>query len=101
MRERTKAQGIKDLVLRAISDDYESLDIITRQISQFEESRDLRIADEEVRTALGELIQDNLAQAFRLSPWPPHAVAVPFAYESANELWFYATPPGKALAQQS
>lgn len=83
--------------MRAISDDYEGVELILASVHR---SNDPAATPEEVFIALAELVKDGLAQAYELSPHPPHATVVDIDPERMEELWFYATPKGIACVTE-
>ena len=87
---------IKDSVLNAIADDYESIEAIVETVQKFDSPE---ITADQISDALGELVKDGLAQAYELSPWPPHEKSVDFDVGRVRELWFYITPKGKDLVR--
>ena len=85
-------------VLVAISDDYEDLQNVMSYVRRFAYGAKT-VTDEEVGRTLSELIGDGLAEAYLLSPQPPHALKVDFDPSKIEKLWFYATPKGKDFAR--
>ena len=92
-------QFMKDMILATISDDYESLEDITRQLRRYSQASMTRVSDVLVVDVLAELVEENLAPTYILSPNPPHARPVPFSRDSLVDLWFYITPLGKTVVQ--
>jgi aryl-alcohol dehydrogenase-like predicted oxidoreductase len=88
----------RNSVLSAISDDYESLELILDSVHRHD---DPTPTAEQVSLALAELVKDGLAQAYELSPEHPHATAVNVDPDRIEEQWFYATPKGIASATES
>jgi hypothetical protein len=85
-----------EVVLTAISDDYENVDAILRLIQVLSDSR----ADvSQVGEALRELVIDGLAATYELSAFSPHAKLIGFDASRIDELWFYVTPEGKRFVQ--
>jgi hypothetical protein len=85
---------IRDSVLHAIAYDYESVELVLEHVRRFD---DPAVTTQQVSVALGELIKAGSAQAYELSPKPPHARTVDFDPGRMEELWFYVTPKGKDL----
>ena len=83
--------------MTAISDDNEDIETVRRYVQKFHETT---ISSGQASRALGELVQDGLAQAYLLSPQPPHATKVGFDPNRIDELWFYVTPEGKKFVQE-
>lgn len=84
---------IRDYVLKAVSDDYESVELI---LDAAQRLAGLNATTEQVCLALNDLVEDALAQAYELSSEHPHATAVNIDPDRMKELWFYATPKGIA-----
>jgi aryl-alcohol dehydrogenase-like predicted oxidoreductase len=93
---RDAIQLIRDAVLDAVADDYESLEVITSDIRSRLHSLRAEVTTENVSEALAGLVRDGLVQTFVLSSSPPHAVPVSFSYDTIAESWFCITPFGKA-----
>jgi hypothetical protein len=90
---------LTDCVITIVSDDYESFEIILEQTRRLTDSRGLNVTEAEVAEALGRAISDGLAEAYFLSPHPPHSTKVEYSSEKLHELWFYVTPRGKNVAR--
>jgi len=54
----------------------------------------------EIGAALRQLINEGLAQAYVLSPHPPHAQRVKFEPGKMEELWFYVTAQGRQRVEK-
>jgi hypothetical protein len=101
-RDRTAA--ILELVLNAIADDYETLEIVLRTINQFyRDEPDLKdwkalealpVSRPEVISALRELTQEGFAQACTYDAETKYYQAVNFHTDHASVLWFYVTDKG-------
>ncbi len=68
MKQMNPEQLKPALVMRAIADDYEDLDMITREVIEWGRERKLSITASEVSVVLVQLIESGLAKAFHLSP---------------------------------
>ncbi len=88
--------GIRDHVLCAIANDYEDFAIISDEVSKWQGKS---VSHSEIVEALAEVISMGLAQAYVLSPTPPHTTPVGFSKDDVERLWFYVTPEGKRLVQ--
>ena len=112
-RVRDRSQALLELVINAIADDYESVEIIDLSINVL----DLEVRPEawpartaapvsrhEIIKALEELTREGYAQAYCFDAAELNAVAVEFNKDGINDLWFYVTPKGvgavKKLAEQ-
>jgi hypothetical protein len=101
---RDRAAAVLELVLDAIADDYENLEIILRTINHYyrdvPELKDWRalqavpVSRREVITALGELTQEGFAQACTFDAETKQYHAVNFCSDRAGMLWFYVTDKG-------
>ena len=85
-------------VLDVIADDYESLETIYREVSEFGERCGITFGSAEIRSALLNLIETDLARAYRLSPLRPgeEIVGVPVSSE-IDDLYFLPTERGKEV----
>lgn len=84
-------------LLSEISDDYESVETIDGSL-RFH-GLDSLVTHEEIAEALKQLIEEGLAQAYQLSPHPPHTQQVDFDAKLVEQLWFYVTPKGKEIVK--
>jgi hypothetical protein len=85
-------------LLSAIANDYEDLASIDKYLHF--EGADLLLTHNEIGEALKQLIDEGLAEAYRLSPVAPHAQKVDFETDMAEQLWFYVTPKGEDFVRQ-
>jgi len=90
---------LTDCVITIISDDYESFEIILEQTRRLAASRGMNVTEAEVAEALKDVISDGFAEAYLLSPHPPHSTKVEYSSGKLHELWFYVTPRGKNVAK--
>src|ERR1700722_17851640 len=88
---------IRDLLLNSMAEDYENLQIIIRDVTNWGERRHVRPTRTEVVSAIEKVIADGYAQSFLLSPRPPHSTAVAFDLKRVDDLYFYLTPVGKKI----
>jgi hypothetical protein len=101
---RDRSAAILELVLDAIADDYENLEIILRTINQsYRDEPDLKdwkaleavpVSRPEVISALRELTQEGFAQACTYDAATKRYQAVSFRVDRAGVLWFYVTDKG-------
>ena len=87
-------QMLHDLVLEAMANDYESFDCILDQVSPWATGRGVSVTRREVAEAVERAILDGCAQAYLLSPQPPHSQPVAFSSDRLDDLWFHVTPKG-------
>ena len=101
---RDRVAAVLELVLEAVSDDYENLEIILRTINRYF-GRELELKNWkaleaapvsrlEVINALKELTQEGFAQASVYDAETKQFHAVSFRPDMANVLWFYVTEKG-------
>jgi len=85
-------------VLEVIADDYESLQEIYEEVTEFGLRCGIHIQQTEIVEELVRLIETHLAKAFRLSPTKPaeEINGVPPLNEIA-ECYFWVTPAGRRL----
>jgi hypothetical protein len=94
-------QSLRELVLRAISDDYENFDRILEDVTGWAAERHFTPDRLSILRALEGLISDGYAQAYLLSSGPPgKAEAVMYSADCLDELWFYVTLEGKQLTRK-
>ncbi|HEX5433867.1 MAG TPA: hypothetical protein VFY05_06495 [Candidatus Angelobacter sp.] len=107
---RDRSAAILELVLNAIADDYEDLEIILRTINQcyqdvpeFKGWRALQavpVSRPEVVKALRELVEEGFARAFVYDAGTKNFRAVSFRQHEAGMLWFYVTEKGLRTASR-
>jgi hypothetical protein len=79
----------------AVANDYESFDTIVDEVMKWARAEGRSFRREDILEALRALIRDGYVRAYEMTPEPRVADFTP---ERLNELWFYATPIGKKLA---
>lgn len=103
-RVRGRSQAVLELVIQAIADDYETLEIIHQSINigDHELSPEawparsaVPVSRHEIVKALGELTREGYAQSYCFGLGEANAVAVKFSKDGINDLWFYVTPKGE------
>lgn len=95
---RDFASHLKEYVLGAISDDYESLETVLVEIAYWAAQSGATVNAQEVVEALGGLILGGYAQAFSFEYPYKEAVPTEYSADRVKELWFYVTPKGKQMA---
>jgi|SRR5215472_7079958 len=85
---------VRDSVLGAISDDYESVELILGVVPRLDGLE--ATTPEQIYLALGESVKERPAQAHELSPEHGHATAVDINPDRIGELRFYTTAKGIA-----
>ena len=89
----------EELVLRAVSDDYECLQQIIADVEDWSDAQEIVCDRGVVVGALEGLIRDGHVKAYLLSSSPPgKAEAVNYTADRLDDLWFYVSPNGKKLA---
>lgn len=91
---KDKREYVKDLIMGAMADDYESYEIIIGCITGFAAEAGETLDLAEIPGLLKELIEKGNVDAFELSSFAPHAVVVPFSHDRLDELWYYLSPKG-------
>jgi hypothetical protein len=101
---RDRAAALLELVLNAIADDYENLEIILRTINQwYRDEPDFRgwkaleavpVSRREVITALRELTQEGFAKASVYDAETKQFQTAIFREDRASVFWFYVTDKG-------
>jgi hypothetical protein len=90
---------LTDCVISVISDDYESFEIILEETRRLGACKGLNFTEGEVAETLRRVISTGFAEAYLLSPHPPHSTKVEYSSEKLHDLWFYVTPRGRNVAQ--
>ena len=102
-RVRNRNQALLELVINAIADDYESLEIIQKSINEWGEDfnsqswpamKAVPVSRHEIIKALEELTREGYAQTYVLRAHEPFSQAVEFRKDGINDLWFFLTPKG-------
>ena len=104
---RDRFRALLELVLDAIAEDYVTVEIILKNINEWNHERDpvdwkardaVPVSPPEVVRALRELTREGYAQAFVFNGAEPQAVD--FRDVGAGGLWFCATQKGLAAASK-
>ena len=96
-----RSATLRECVMRAIADDYENFEYVIHWTDRSTSDHELHASREEVIQVLKDLVDVGYAQAYVLSPLPPHSTPVPFAAADVDGLWFYLTPEGLGIIRQS
>ena len=86
-----------EFVLEAVANDYEGLECIVEQTTEWAKEKGLAVTRTEITRALRQRIHEKYIQPYLLSSQPPYSQKVEFNPELIGELWFYVTPKGKKL----
>ena len=107
---RDRFSAVLELVLNAISDDYENLEIILKTINQWYRGEpELRgwkaleavpVSRSEVVKALRELTQEGFAQACSYDAETKQFLPASFLQDNAGVLWYYVTDKGMAAVNR-
>lgn len=107
---RDRFAAILELVLNAIADDYEDIEIILKTINQWYRSEPpfkgwkaletVPVSRLEVINALRELTQDGFAQACCYNAETKRFRPVTFRQDRAGVLWYYVTEKGMDTVQR-
>jgi len=102
---RERFAAILDLVLNAIADDYDNLEIILKTINEwYRPEPDLAgskaleaipVTRQEVIRALRELTREGFAQAHSYDAQTQRFLPASFRHDVASVLWYYVTDNGK------
>jgi hypothetical protein len=93
-------QVLRDFVLEAVSNDYESFEQILEQVVRWSSDRGLSATRAEIIPILENAIRDGYVQAYILSAEQPHTQIVEFSLDRLDSLWFYVTPKGKQFVTE-
>ncbi|TAM82662.1 MAG: hypothetical protein EPN47_08370 [Acidobacteria bacterium] len=107
---RDRFAAILELVLNAIADDYENLDIILKTINQeyrvesglnrWKALAAVPVSRQEVINALKELELEGFAQACSYDTETKRFWPVDFSQNKAGMLWYYVTEKGMKAVQR-
>lgn len=107
---RDRSAAILELVLDAIADDYENLEMILKTINRwYPDDPELKnwkaleavpVSRPEVVKALRELTEEGFAQACVYDAWTKQYQTVSFRRNEAPVLWFYVTEKGLRAASR-
>lgn len=100
--KRTRGYALREYVMSAMADDYESLETIVESVNWMASENDLPgFAMRDVQPTVAELVREGYASAYILSPTPPHSTIVDYSDNRADELWFMLTAAGiRAMNEQ-
>jgi hypothetical protein len=94
----TKKELMRALVMRAIVDDYEPLDVATKDIQESGRQRDLEINQAQIIQELEELVAQGLASACAAPKGRLEEVQL--SHYELDDLYFHLTEEGKLLIDQ-
>jgi hypothetical protein len=97
----TRAYVLRNYVMSAIANDYESFQIVTDTVAEWAKKDGVKVFHrQELLAEIGALVRDGYALAYILSPQPPHTSIAEYRESRADELWFWLTVAGiRALKQ--
>ena len=96
---KNKTGFIKDCIITIVSDDYESSEIIMKEIKPLMATKGMEASAAEVAAALATVIAEGYADAYQLSAMQPKAAKAVYNPSRLDELWYYATKRGKGIAK--
>src|SRR6266850_523872 len=76
--EGSREYVLKIYVMSSIADDYEDFEMVSNTATKWAEGDGLHFDRKEILRELAELIGKGYAQAYTLSAYPPHTVAVDY-----------------------
>ena len=99
-----------ELVLSAISDDYENLEIVLEMINKGKDDEDwgpeswqakkaIPVSRAEIIEALRELTREGYAQTYMFDTNDQDFHAIEYREADVDDHWFYATPKGIAAVR--
>lgn len=101
---RDRFEAILELVIGAIADDYESLEVVLRTINEWyppdpslrgwKALKAVPVSRREVVKALRELTQEGYAQAYRYEAKAHQYRPADFREDEVDNLWLYVTAKG-------
>jgi hypothetical protein len=85
------------LVLNAIADDYEDLEIILVDVGKWAEEDGITFGVDDVRASLVELVETGMAKAFEYSYAAQNyeKVSIPCPSDITEDHWFHISEAGK------
>jgi hypothetical protein len=92
---------IKDCIITIVSDDYESFEIIMKDIKPMMDAKGMKASEAEVAAVLAMVIAEGFVDAYALSTRQPYAVKVAYEPSCLEELWYHVTERGKASQRDS
>ena len=98
-RDTDKTAFIRDCIISIVSDDYESFEIIMKDIKPLMDAKGKAANVAEVAAVLATVIVEGFVDAYELSTHQPHATKIAFDPSRLDELWYYVTKRGKANAK--
>ena len=93
---RNHLTDLAPYVATAVANDYECFDSILEDVGRLLAEDGLSSDQPAVLETLERLVANGYVKAYSL----PDQAEVPFSRDRLNELWFYATPQGKRLANE-
>jgi hypothetical protein len=94
----TKKELMRALVMRAIVDDYEPLDVATKDIQEWDRERDLEITQAQIIQELDELVAQGLASAYAAPKG--RLEEVERSHYELDDLYFHLTEEGTRIIKQ-
>jgi hypothetical protein len=86
--------------MSSIANDYEDFEMISNETKKWAEEDGLEFERAEILEELAELIRNDYAKAYLISPDPPHVVVAAYSEACADSLWFMLTTAGKRTMKE-
>ena len=96
---QNKTDFIKDCIITIVSDDYESFEIIMKDIKPLMDAKSMEASEAEVASVLATVIAEGFVNAYALSSRQPYAVKIAYNPSRLGELWYYVTKKGLPLVK--
>jgi len=97
-RERDmQINPLEMMVLDAISNDYEEIGEIAKDVTRFAREENVELTQEQILMALRHLVELGLAAGFLPNENRKLEVVEPIQWDSLSDYWFKVSASGKAL----
>jgi hypothetical protein len=90
---------LRGFVLEAVSNDYENLETILKQVQPWALEEGSSISRSQVIDAIEWAINEGYAEAYLLFPVEPHVKEAAFSRAELSDLWFRVTAKGKKFVE--
>jgi hypothetical protein len=89
-----RQRALRIYVMSSIANDYEGFEMVSNETNKWAEESGIEFGRAEILEELSELIRNDYAKAYLLSPHPPHVVVAAYSEACADALWFMLTTAG-------
>jgi hypothetical protein len=93
----THLDAVKDYVINVVANDYENLELITKEVSSWASSEGRSVTPALIVDAISELVKEGLVGCFRFSTSSGKYETTDFKRDKTEELWFLISSSGKKL----